>query len=340
MVHDERIELFRKGRRRGQYEAVRGRGKDRTRTSLGTSDEAAADSLIQSMNDRLITGGQTSVQAILDLYRHSRGDKWDNHNARSHDRILTFFGAYDISDVKPKLCRAYIRQRNNDGMAANTIRLELNHLRTAAKHAYREDVIDRRPNMEFPTSSATRERWLERDEFDQLMGCAIEAHAKLYLLLAVVTAARPSHILALTWDQIDLDRMLINFRKEGERQTSKRKPHIPITETLCDMLIAAKALSRTTYVVEYRGRRVNDIKTAIRSAARRADLDGVSPYVLRHTAGTWMAMAGVPLLEIAERMGHSTIDTTRKHYLHFMPEFLSASTKALDVRPKLRNDRK
>lgn len=294
------------------------------------------------MNARLITGGKTSVPAILALYRAYRGEDWNRHDERSESRILQHFAAKDITDVTPKECRAYTFRRLKDGMAANTIRLELNHLRSAAKHAWREEIIAQRPDMELPTSDATRERWLERDEFDALMEAAKEAHVKLYLMLAIVTAARPSHILALTWTQVDFERMRINFRKAGERQTNKRKPIVPMTETLRDMLVTAKALARSEFVIEWRGQPITSIRRAIERAAERAGLEGVSPYVLRHTAGTWMAMDGVPLLEIAERMGHSDINTTRKHYLHFTPDFLARSTAALDVRPKRigKDDRK
>lgn len=291
------------------------------------------------MNARLLTGGRTTIDAIFTLYRNHREaiGKRNAHDARSEARILAHFPVTESLDVTPKICRAYAAGRRKQGMSENTIRLELNYLRAALKHAWREEVIDRRPDMELPTSDATRERWLTRDEFDALMEAAHEAHIKLYLLIAIVTAARPSHILALTWDQIDIERGLINFRKAGERQTNKRKPTIPMTDTLRDMLITIRPLARCDHVIEYHERRVQSVKKGIAGAARRAGLEGVTPYVLRHTAGTWMAMAGVPLLEIAERLGHSSIDTTRRHYLHLLPEYMQRSTEVLDVRPRLEN---
>ena len=145
--------------------------------------------------------------------------------------------------------------------------------------------------------------------------------------------ARPGAILDLTWDQVDLDRKLIKFLKSGERQTSKRRPTVPITDTLAGLLRSLKTKARTDHVIEFRGRPVRNIYSGVKVAAQQAGIKGVSPYVLRHTSGTWMAMQGVDLLEIAERMGHTKIETTRKHYLHLMPDHQKASTAALDVRP-------
>lgn len=57
----------------------------------------------------------------------------------------------------------------------------------------------------------------------------------------------------------------------------------------------------------------------------------LSPYVLRHSAGVWMAQAGVDLAEIAEYMGHESLETTRKHYARFHPDHLRAAGKALEI---------
>ena len=67
-----------------------------------------------------------------------------------------------------------------------------------------------------------------------------------------------------------------------------------------------------------------------------AGVEGVSVYVLRHTAGVWMAKAGVPLEEIAAFMGHSNIEITRKHYARFHPSFMSKSAAALEFRNRRR----
>lgn len=43
------------------------------------------------------------------------------------------------------------------------------------------------------------------------------------------------------------------------------------------------------------GLRIKEIKKGIAAAAKRADLDGVTPHVLKHTAITWAFINGMSL---------------------------------------------
>ena len=46
---------------------------------------------------------------------------------------------------------------------------------------------------------------------------------------------------------------------------------------------------------------------------RLAGLDEVSPHTLRHTfARTWLA-SGTPINDVADLLGHSSLDTTRMY---------------------------
>lgn len=52
---------------------------------------------------------------------------------------------------------------------------------------------------------------------------------------------------------------------------------------------------------------------------KKAELpEGLRPHDLRHTCGSLMANAGVPLIQVKEHLGHSTVAVTEK-YLHSQP---------------------
>jgi len=55
----------------------------------------------------------------------------------------------------------------------------------------------------------------------------------------------------------------------------------------------------------------------------------VTPHVLRHTCGTWLAQAGVPMWDISGWLGHSMTQTTEK-YAHHCPDHLSAARDAMN----------
>ena len=53
-------------------------------------------------------------------------------------------------------------------------------------------------------------------------------------------------------------------------------------------------------------------------------------YTLRHTFASWLALEGVPLLTIANLMGHKTISMTQK-YAHLSPSTERKAALALEV---------
>src|SRR5262249_16414891 len=56
-----------------------------------------------------------------------------------------------------------------------------------------------------------------------------------------------------------------------------------------------------------------------------------TPNTLRHTAGTWMAQAGVDLWKVAGWLGHS-IERTTELYAHHHPNYLEEGSAALEAR--------
>ncbi|MSP03489.1 MAG: hypothetical protein EXR07_20975 [Acetobacteraceae bacterium] len=93
----------------------------------------------------------------------------------------------------------------------------------------------------------------------------------------------------------------------------------------------ARAAATCPYVVEYAGEKVASVKTGTRAAARRANLPGVTPHILRHTAATWMALAGVPMIEIARILGHRDSRITERVYAKHSPDYLRRAVDALSA---------
>lgn len=67
-----------------------------------------------------------------------------------------------------------------------------------------------------------------------------------------------------------------------------------------------------------------------RDAIQRAGIPHLRFHDLRHTAGSWLAQAGVSMHEIKRILGHASIRTTETFYLHFSPDFGREAARALD----------
>lgn len=243
-------------------------------------------------------------------------------------RVLAFFGRHTPDQVTRDECRTYIAGRKADGVSNSTILQELSILRAALR--WRDPQTPAQFDM--PRASPPRERWLTRGELDRLRaGAKASPHVELFIELAICTAGRKEALLGLTWAaHINFERRMIDL---GFKAGGKGRATVPMTDKAYDALRKAESVATCPYVIEYGGRQVGDIKKALKRAYVRAGLDNVPApaHTLRHTSGAYMAMGGVPLLEIKERMGHRSIQTTQRHYLHFCPDAMQASTKALEV---------
>lgn len=128
-------------------------------------------------------------------------------------------------------------------------------------------------------------------------------------LLAIATGARQGELMSLRWNKVDLERGMITFdkTKNGERRS------VPVVgRALSELKQMAKAASDDHVFVGRNGgvcfpqgqwEKVKDI----------AGLEDFTFHDLRHTAAAYLAMSGASLLEIAEILGHRTLDMVRRY---------------------------
>ena len=76
------------------------------------------------------------------------------------------------------------------------------------------------------------------------------------------------------------------------------------------------------------GERVYSVKSSWMEVVREAGLKDFHFHDLPHTCGSWLVQAGVPLFDVKEVLGHSTIRMTER-YAHFAPENLRAAVDKL-----------
>lgn len=269
--------------------------------------------------------------------------------------LIQFFREDTMASVTPVRVRAYWEWRRRhsirvldadarimevverDTRDGTIIRELAGTLRPAIQHAIKQRrLAPGAYHIPVPSSPPGREVWITRSEAAKLLwesrrDLRSRRHLPLYVMIALYTGQRRGAILDLTWRQVDLDRGRIDFNPPGRARTRKGRPIIPIPRALMLALRRAHRRASSDFVVAYHGEKIADVKTGFNSAASRAGLRGVTSHTLRHTAGTWMAQAGVPLREIAGYLGHSEQRTTEL-YAHHHPDYMAGAKEAFDHR--------
>jgi integrase len=324
---------FKLQRFRGGYAiAVYDGGCRLSRNKLESSDAAGAAAEFERLVAEAKRPVDPDVNALWEAYREDRAGRRIAENMEwSGKSIIPFFGKKKPADINVNLCRSYIATRRLKGRKNGTIGTELNHLRIVLAWAAKTNLIGKAPPMELPSKPPPRERHLTRDEFNALLDASETHHLRLFLVLAISTAARAGALLELTWDQIDFERGLIYLGQRNALRPRKGRATVPMTNSARAALSSAKRVTRSGFVIEWGGEAVTSVRTALNKAAERAQVKGVSPHVLRHTAAVWMAEAGRPIEEIAQYLGHSDTGTTQRVYARFSPGHLRQSANALEL---------
>lgn len=301
------------------------------RTSTGQKEEAAADAFL---DEWLKLDGEEASDDLTcsDLWELKYGDKVPGDgDYYVREAVLPYFGDMLPRDVTPQVEARYKAQRN---VAASTLRKELSMLRATWNHAVNKKgipfTVNDLPDMDpLPAPSPPRDRWLRDAEVERLLAAAEKgSRVWAFLHIALEAPARRTAIQELTWaDNIDWDIGVIHFLKPGQKQTRKRRASVPISDRLRPVLEYMLEHKKDPYVIGA-GARING---AVHRVATAAKVEGVTPHVLRHTAATRMARAGVPLWLIAKVLGN-TVEQVEKVYAKHSPEMLVDAVNAISGR--------
>lgn len=309
---------------------------DGRRYSLGInfskSSEAEAKRLKAVWLKSLKTPVQQNVTALTKAYiKDLKADNksWQRaHYALKH--LEPIFGHLTPDLIDKGTQRDYIAMRQKAGAAPDTIRTEMNALRRTMNWAEREKHIsaDHKPYIIMPPASPPRDHWLTREQFQTVLAAAKTDHVRLFIILAITTAARKEALLQLTWDRVDMDRREIDLRKLDDGKRRKGRAVVPINDNLYEALLEARERAETWNVVEYGGKPLANLRKPLERMKADAGIY-VTAHMFRHSAAVWMAQDNIPIQKIAEYLGHSDISVTYKHYARYYPDHLRDAADVL-----------
>lgn len=306
----------------------------RRRYRLGTTDQKEAHRRAASRYAELTRPKGTTIADLWKAYTLDREGRavlvtmkftWKALEAR--------FGAMEGTAVTVLDCRAHTAERRKAGIQDGTIHTELGHLRTVLVWAEKNGLIERAPHVERPAKPDPKDAHLKREEVARLMACAKAHHVRLAILLMIGTGARNAAALELTWDRVDFDRRLINLRNPFDGTRRKGRATVPVNDTLLAALQEAKEGALSPFVIEWAGTPVKSIKKGLKAAATAANLEHVSPHMLRHSAAVWLAEDGHSMTRIAQFLGHANSRITEKVYARYSPDHLRDLANSLEVSP-------
>jgi integrase len=248
--------------------------------------------------------------------------------------IEPFFAGRSVQSITPEDVAGLMAVMEHQGLAPKSIRNHIGTLSALLAFACRKRMLSENPAryVELPEKTTSEEiRFLDPSEVQALIRAAVDgpyqALDRALYLTAAMTGLRQGELIALPWRHVDWTAQRVRVRRnyvKGEWGTPKSKRSersVPLADAVAGELDRLYQVSRTQgdddLVFAHPVRVGAPLERAgilrrFRYALRGACLDETHVFHdLRHTFGTRMAGAGVPMRTLQEWMGHRDIQTTQ-----------------------------
>lgn len=304
-----------------------------TRAQAERELQRLIDSEIQAPVDARLDVGEAGELLIDHL--ESLGRKRSTVGEyRSYLRIhlAPFFGPMALDKIKPTRVEAFVAAKRREGSATKSILNYLGLLHSIFAFAERRGLARGNPvkHIDKPErpGAAPDIRFLDETELDALLAAVPHdvrgpTERSIYLS-AAMTGLRQGELLGLRWQDIDWSAGRVRVRQSfvrGEFGTPKSRRSsrsVPLADQVAGEL--ERHFQRSAWQDDAdlvfchpqtgepldRSRLLKRFK----QAGTKAGLEQVRFHDLRHTFGTRMAGAGVPLRTLQEWMGHRDFKTT------------------------------
>jgi integrase len=315
---------------------------------------------LQHDEEPTIKAGRTSklkFETIWEeFYSYAKANKksylMDERNYKKH--IKPIFGQKNVKDLASLDFEKFKQELMAKGLEAQTIKHQLTLIRTIINYAIKHNILKNFTNpmgdgkVKMPEIDNKRQGYLTKDQAKKILEILKSTHQLTYHLTALLlfTGARFSEITGassqknktgvdtrLKWADVNFDNNTIFFKKTkngNERHIAMNGVLRETVEYLYENKVNENVINNSDGGIILR--MPDYFSTAVENViagnnARDAKYK-ITAHSLRHTHASWLAEAGLDILQIKEQLGHKNIEMTMR-YAHLIPNIRHEMTKKL-----------
>jgi integrase len=272
-----------------------------------------------------------TLASLLDLYdqEYLPHQAWTTQRRKRHELGIARrdLGSLALADLSPDHLRQW-RDSLRPGHKPSTVTVYLKTLSAVLTVAVKDYRLLPENPMTFVKKlprEDERVRFLDAEEQARLLwACQQSRCAYLYplVLLGLTTGARKMEMLMLRWTDVVLPPGQAGLMRLVRTKTALRQG-VPIPSMMVRVLQAWRQRVQSLWVFPGERTQPPAIWKSWALARKRAGLIDFRFHDLRHSAASYLAMSGVRIEDIAEILGHRSIQTTRR-YRHLTPVYTAA----------------
>lgn len=216
-----------------------------------------------------------------------------------------------LASIRVKDIADFIKERESEGVGANTIRLDLALLSRLFEVASSDWGMESLSNpvlkVNKPKLPSGRTRRLEKDEEQRLLAVCPPPF-QYVVRFALATAMRREEISSLKWADVDLENRSVHLpkTKNGESRT------VPLSPVALEILLELSRTNNDSLLVFSFS--PNAITLAMGKARKRAELENLHFHDLRHEAiSRFFEHTDLDVMEIKAITGHRTMQMLARY---------------------------
>jgi integrase len=333
----------------------------------GRTRQEVAEKLSKAVSDRVggvvFDGDHETLEAYLrrwidEVLRGTvKQSTLENYTYIVRLHIIPELGRVRLRALKSRDVRRLYREKLEAGLSPRTVQIIHTVLRKALQQAVRDDVLTRNvcDAVTAPRPTKKEMQPLTPEQAKSLLENVREDRLRGLYVLAITAGLREGELLGLRWDDVDLERKLLQVRRQLTRTrdglsfTAPKRDKARVVR-LTDIAIAALKAHREAQNEE-RARAgslweetslvfTSSIGTPVdvgnltyrsfRPLLKRTNLPRIRFHDLRHTCATLLLSKGTHPKIVQEMLGHANISMTMDTYSHVLPDMQEKAVSAMD----------
>lgn len=296
----------------------------------------------------------------LDSRRNIARSTRDMYGSYFRTHINPVIGDVPLHKLTPLHIDQLVNACRDKGLADETVKRVFSTVNAALNAAERKDIIAKNVanKIEKPTvKRAERPIWTTESVAKFFRDSKGSSRYWIVAFIAVMTGMRQGEILGLRWSDVDLERGVIQVRRNllknkgvfDNLKTEKSRRVIAISEQVIkalnehkEFLEAEKVLAGEEYIENdlvipsTKGTPATATKVikswnAMQKKYKPESEPTITFHDLRHTHASILLRQGVHPKVVSERLGHSTITITLDTYSHLMPNLQAEAVQKIDA---------
>jgi integrase len=282
----------------------------------------------------------------VEFFKYAKANKKsylvDEQNYNKH--IKPVFGNKSVKKLKSLDFENFKQDLVSKGLEAQTVKHQLTLARTIINYAIKHDILRSFVNpisngkVKMPEIDNKRQAYLTKSQAKEILEILKSTHLLTYHLtvLLLFTGARFSEITGassqknktgdetpLKWNDVNFNSNTIYFKKTkngNDRHIAMNSILLDSIKYLYDNKVNDNVITNSAggIILRMPDYFMTAVESVVPGNKKMDNKYKITAHSLRHTHASWLAEAGLDILQIKEQLGHKNIDMTMR-YAHLIP---------------------